>query len=585
MQTNQKKSTGPGYLLALAGRRKPVLLAAIGCSILSGLFTFVPYLMIYQTILLLFSAAPDTGKVFYYGLVAAGAIVLRYASHAASAALTHIGAYHTLYEVRRQLCDHLGNIHLGFFSDNSVGEVKKVLMEDVDRLEQFLAHQLPDIVVAVVVPVIVLGYLFMVNVWMALALLGAVMLLIMLLVVELSVSKKRMDYFYQIAGHQSAVIMQFITGMPVMKTYNLTADSYQTYSDTVNEYQRSWWNAAKQIMPIAAFITVLVESGLIFTLPLGGWLYLQGKLELSSYVFFLIMGMVFLTSYISMMNFVQIFSQISAGIGRIGQIMEIPEAHAGVRILTADEPHCLAFDHVSFGYKTKMVLEDVCIDIPAGSLTAFVGTSGAGKSTAAQLIPRFWDVMSGAIRIDGYDLREYDSDSLMDTVSFVFQDSFLLDDTIYTNIAAGRPGCLRQEVEEAAKAAQIHDFICSLPQGYDTHLGSEGIKLSGGERQRVCIARAILKNAPVVVFDEATSFTDLENEHKIQLALDKLLKGKTTIMIAHRLHTIIHADQICVFDKGRVAEQGTHEGLIAQNGRYAAMWQTYNDENEVGNHA
>lgn len=586
MQKNKKKNPGLGYLLALAGRRKTLLIVAVGCSVLSGLFTFVPYLMIFQTILLLFNRTADIGKVFMYGVISVGAIILRFICHALSMALTHIGAYNTLYEVRRQICDHLGKIHLGFFSDNSTGEVKKVLMEDVDRLEQFLAHQLPDIVSAVVVPIVVLSYLFTVNVWMSLALLVTMLIIIFLMGVELSVSKKRMDYFYQMAGKQSAVIMQFITGMPVMKTYNLTADSYKTYSDTISEYQKAWWSAAKQVMPIASLITVLVESGLIVTLPLGGLLYLSGKLEITSYVFFLIMGMVFLTSYSNLMNFVQIFNQISTGIIRIQQIMDIPEAKAGNRKLIRNTPHNLVFEHVSFAYKTKNVLNDICIDLPAGSLSAFVGLSGAGKSTAAQLIPRFWDVSTGSIKIDGYDLREYDMDELMDAVSFVFQDSFLLDDTIYANIAIGRSNCTLEQVENAAKAAQIHDFICSLPNGYHTYLGSEGVKLSGGERQRLCIARAILKDAPIVVFDEATSFTDLESEHKIQLALNKLLQGKTTIMIAHRLHTIIRADQICVFDHGEIIEKGTHTELIAQNSKYADMWKTYTeDKREVSAHA
>ncbi|WP_394921158.1 ABC transporter ATP-binding protein [uncultured Robinsoniella sp.] len=586
MQTRKKKALGLGYLLALAGRRKSGLIVAVGCSVLSGLFTFVPYLMIFRTILLLFSETPNGSMLFTYGLIAAGAIIFRFTCHAVSLALTHVGAYHTLYEVRRQICDHLGKIHLGFFTDNSTGEVKKVLMEDVDRLEQFLAHQLPDIVVAVVVPVVVLCYLFTVNIWMSLALLATVILIVILMGVELSVSKKRMNRFYEIAGRQSAVIMQFIVGMPVMKTYNLTADSYRTYSDTVSDYQKAWWDAAKQVMPIASFITVLVESGLIVTLPLGGLLYLRGSLELAAYLFFLIMGMVFLTSYSNLMNFAQIFIQISAGITRIGQIMDVPEAHVGSRKLESSKSHSLTFNHVSFAYKNKEVLHDVSIDMPAGSLTAFVGVSGAGKSTAAQLIPRFWDVSDGAIKIDGYNLSDYSMEDLMDTVSFVFQDSFLLDDTIYANIAVGRPGCARIEVENAAQAAQIHDFICSLPQGYDTDLGSAGVKMSGGERQRVCIARAILKNAPIIVFDEATSFTDLENEHKIQLALNELLQGKTTIMIAHRLHTIIHADQICVFEEGEVMERGTHPELVAKNGRYAAMWRTYIEENsEVNIHA
>lgn len=220
--------------------------------------------------------------------------------------------------------------------------------------------------------------------------------------------------------------------------------------------------------------------------------------------------------------------------------------------------------------------------MPAGSLTAFVGASGAGKTTAAQLIPKFWEVTNGSISISGTNIKELKNENLMQLVSFVFQETFMLDDTIYENIAIGKPNASKDDIEEAAKAAQIHDFILSLPNGYQTRIGEEGVKMSGGEKQRICIARAILKNAPIIVFDEATSYTDIENEYKIQLALAELLRGKTTIMIAHRLHTIIQADQICVFEKGHIIEKGTHFELLKQEGQYSKMWQAYTqDKQEV----
>lgn len=236
---------------------------------------------------------------------------------------------------------------------------------------------------------------------------------------------------------------------------------------------------------------------------------------------------------------------------------------------------------MSFRYNKTEVLKDINIDLPCGNLTAFVGASGAGKTTAAQLIPKFWEVTGGAISIDGKNIQELKNENLMDLVSFVFQETFMLNDSIYENIAIGSKTATRQQVEDAARAAQIHDFIVSLPGGYDTKLGEEGVKMSGGEKQRICIARAILKNAPIIVFDEATSYTDIENEHKIQLALGNLLNGKTTIMIAHRLHTIVEADQICVFDKGRVAEVGTHAQLLDRQGLYSRMWQTYTKTKEA----
>jgi len=579
MSKSNSEKAGISYLFSLAKKNKSSLILAVFISILSGLCTFVPYVMVFRTILFLFSGDGNMQTVLQYGLWALLAIVLRFLFQAISMALTHVGAYNILYGVRKSLCKHMGEINLGFFTNNSIGEVKKVLMEDVERLELFLAHQIPDVVVAIIVPLSVFIYLLSVNTWMALILLAPILITVLCQMLMFPLSKTRMDRFYSAAGKQSAVIMQFINGMPVMKTYNLTADSYQEYAATVEEYERSWNSAAKLLSPISAAASVLIESGLIFTLIPGGYLYLNGSLLLSSYLFFVVMSIVFLSSFSNLINYAQIFSQISAGINRIKAIMDIPAYISGTKRLETSGTYEITFNNVSFAYEQREVLHDVSMQLPQGSLTAFVGASGAGKSTAAQLIPRFWDAQKGSISISGTDIKKIKMENLMDSISFVFQDAFMLEDTLYENIAVGKTGCSRAEVEEAAKAAQIHSFITGLPQGYDTQMGSAGVKLSGGERQRICIARAILKDSPIIIFDEATSFTDIENEHKIQLALSHLLKGKTTIMIAHRLHTIISADKICVFDQGRLIEHGTHLQLLQADNYYKKMWDTYTRAN------
>lgn len=573
----KSKQSGISYLFSLAGRQKGALIIAICFSALSGFCTFMPYLMVFKTMMFLFSRDGDIGTVLRYGSIALIAIVLRFIFQAVSMALTHVAAYTTLYEVRKKLCDHMGEINLGFFTGNSSGELKKVLTEDVERLEKFLSHQIPDIVVAIVVPLTVLAYLFTINVTMSLVLIIPIVLTFLGQYLMLIISKKPMEHFYGLAGKQSSVIMQFINGMTVMKTYNLTADSYKEYAETVEAYQEAWWNVAKWASPMSAVMNVLIESGLLFTLPLGGYLYLGGKIELSSYLFFVIMSIVFLSSYSNLMNFAQIFSQISSGVERIRAILNVrPITDKNVE-LSIDDEYEISFEHVSFSYESQEVLHDISLILPKGSVTAFVGPSGAGKSTVAQLIPRFCDVNKGSIKINNVDIREIKHSNLMDIVSFVFQDTFMLEDTIYENIAVGKNGCSKEDVIEAAKAAQIHDFIVNLPNGYDTNIGSEGVKLSGGEKQRICIARAILKNAPIIIFDEATSFTDIENEHKIQEALNNLLKGKTTIMIAHRLHTITNADQICVFNEGNMVEKGTHKELISSDGLYKKLWDAYTE--------
>lgn len=563
------------YLFALAGGRQRGLYAAVCFSILAGLCAFVPYVMIYRVILLLFGGHGGQAAA-RYGLIAAGFILLRTVFQAASAGLAHYGAYDALYAVRKKLCAHIGEVNLGFFTSGSTGEIKKVLMEDVERLEQFLAHQIPDITVAAVVPCLVFVYLLTVSLPMALALLAPILLTLLVQLAELAIARPAMEDFSAILGRCNSAALQYINGMQVMKAYDLTADSYQSYSQAVADYNRLWVRFSRVLAPMSAFSKVVIESGIGFMLPLGGALYLAGRLELGAYLFFVIMSLVFLSSYSNLLNFAQIFSQVSAGLGRIKAIMDLPAIPEGRQLLRPGGSGLgVTFSHVCFTYQDKEVLHDLCLELKPGTLTAFVGVSGAGKSTAAQLIPRFWDVTAGSISVGGQDIRTLQAASLMDNISFVFQDAFLLEDTVCQNIAVGKRGCTPAEVEQAAKAAQIDGFIRTLPDGYATRLGAAGVKLSGGEKQRVCIARALLKGAPLLIFDEATSFTDIDNERRIQLALEQLLKGKTAIMIAHRLHTVIHADQICVFKDGRVVETGRHPELLRRGGVYAEMWRTY----------
>lgn len=581
MEKNESpKPVKTSYLFQLAGNNQRTLCVAIIFSILSGLMIFIPYVMVFRTILFLFEGNGDVSQAIGYGVISVIAIILRFVFQAASMALTHIGAYNLLYLVRKKLCKHIGEIELGFFTDNSTGKIKKVLMEDVERLESFFAHQIPDITVAIVVPVVVLIYLFTLNWIMALILMIPIVITFLVQAIELAIAGPAMKEYPQILGRCNSAIMQYVNGMSVMKAYNLTADSYQEYSQAVTDYKKLWKRMAKVLAPISGFSKVVIESGILFTLPVGGILYLNGTLPLSSYLFFIIMGIVFLSSFNNLLNFAQLFSQISSGLSQIKEIIDIPSIKSKDKTLQEDTPHSVQFENVNFAYGEKEVLKNVNLKMNNGTLTAFVGASGAGKTTAAQLIPRFWDVTAGTIKIDSTDIRDIATPNLMDMVSFVFQEAFMLNDTIYQNIAIGKPDCTQEDVEQAAKAAQIHEFISSLPNGYQTNIGEAGIKMSGGERQRICIARAILKNAPIIIFDEATSFTDGENEHKIQLALGELLKGKTTIMIAHRLHTIIHADQICVFDNGEIKEIGKHEELLAKHGLYEKMWKIYRNRGD-----
>lgn len=573
-----KKKTGMAYLLELAGKYKLHLALSAFFGVLSALCSFIPYVMVYRTLLFLFDGAADVSAALRYGIIAAVAIVGRFVFSIISGTFSHLGAFNTLYNVREQISRHIATVNLGFFTSHTSGEIKKVIIEDVERIEKFLAHQIPDITSALCVPIIVFIYLLTVNVPMALCLLAPVVLGLVIQGIATVATGRQMPEYHRLQGKLNSTIMQFINGMPVMKTYNMTAESYKEYSDTVTEYNSFWKRCTRDQGYTYGVFVALVESGILFALPVGGLLYFGGSLAVQDYLFFMIMSMVFLSSLLNLMNLSMMFSQIMSGMSRIQDIMDLPRTTEGASVMEKAQEHSVSFEHVTFRYDKADVLKDVNLILPSGSLTAFVGASGAGKTTAAQLIPKFWEVTEGAVKIDGKSITELKTENLMDLVSFVFQETFMLSDTIYQNIAIGSNTATREQVETAAKAAQIHDFIMSLPNGYDTKLGEGGVKLSGGERQRVCIARAILKDAPVIVFDEATSYTDIENEHKIQLALQNLLKGKTTIMIAHRLHTIVGADQICVFHQGEVEETGTHQELLAANGRYARMWAAYREE-------
>ena len=577
-QENEKRQASMGYVLNLAGKSKWLLFASGIFSVLSGICSFIPYVMVYRTLMFLFEPKPDYTKAFDYALIAVIAIVGRFLFTIISGSFSHIGAFNTLYEVRAELSRHISKVNLGFFTQNNSGFLKKVVIEDIERIEQFLAHQLPDIAAAIVVPVCMIIYLFTISVKMSLGLLLPLLLGVMIMAITMAITGAQMGTYHKLLGKSNAAIMQFINGMQVMKTYNMTADAYKEYSDTIKEYNSFWKRCTRlQGYPYGIFVA-LVESGILFVLPIGGYLYLNNQLTVSAYLFFMIMSLVFLSSLLSLSNFAMLYSQISTGVGRIKEIMETPRSEQGITMLDKTQAHELEFKDVSFGYENAEVLHGINLTLPAGSLTAFVGVSGAGKTTAAQLIPKYWEVTNGTISIDGHSIGELEDENLMDNISFVFQETFMLNDTIYENIAIGNQKATTQDVERAAQAAQIHDFIISLPNGYQTHIGENGVKMSGGEKQRVCIARAILKNAPIIIFDEATSYTDVENEHKIQQALFNLLKGKTTVMIAHRLHTIVNANQICVFDKGNIVEVGTHEELREKNGMYATMWQTYTKE-------
>lgn len=571
------EKTSVSYLFRLAGKSSLLLAASAFFSIISGIMDFVPLVMLYRVLLFLFGEQPNMDLAMRYATYAGIAIVIKFVMMLLSGSLSHIGAFNTLYEIRSRLSAHIATLHLGFFTKTTSGKLKKTIIEDTERIETMLAHQVPDLAKAITVPLLMFGYLCTLSVPLALCLLLPIVIGAAILMIGMRSSSQYMSWYHKLVGQLNSSIMQFINGMNVMKSFNVTAKGFKQYSSTVEEYHEMWTECTKaQAWPYGMFM-ILIESGLLFSFPAGGWLYLRGAVDLPTFLFFLVMSIVFLSSLKSLSGFAMAISQILTGTEKIKSIMDLPQQTFGSTVEKLADV-AIRFDHVHFSYEEDEVLHDVSLEVPANSLTAFVGVSGSGKSTTAQLVPRFWDVQQGKILLNNQPAENFSEAALMPAMSFVFQDAFMLSDTIRMNIAVGKDQATEAEIHVAAKAAQIHEFIMSLPAGYDTVMGESGVKMSGGEKQRICIARAILKDAPVVIFDEATSFTDIENERKIQLALNELLQNKTTIMIAHRLNTIKHADQICVFDQGRIVERGTHEELVWRNGTYSKLWKIYAEE-------
>jgi len=554
-----------------------MILAAI-CSILS----FIPYLVIYKIILELFGGRVELSTVLNWALVGIGSAILKAILTSLAGILSHTAAYNTMHKARVKVLEKLSTFHLGFFETHTPGKLKSALFDDIGKLEDFIAHNLLELAQAVTAPLVLFIVLLFIQPIMAICMLIPLALGIGIPMRMISSYPELTEEFARKSAALNGAANEFVGRMPVIKMFSLTADKFTGYKNALTAYMDCMVKMCEIANKPLAITIVVLDSAILFTLPIGGFLYLHGSLVIGTYLLFILLTMCFYSSFLNVINILMGHMELESGLKSIEEILNTVPEKSGSKTLPKDGQYGIRFKDLSFSYgdEKTTALSHITLNLQPGTLTAFVGSSGAGKSTAAQLIGRYWTAKNGAIEIGGVSINDLATESLMDLTAFVFQDVFLLKDTIFENICMGSIASER-DVIAAAEAAQIHDFICSLPQGYHTTIGDLGVKLSGGEKQRISIARAILKDAPIVIFDEATSYADIENEHKIQLALERLLKGKTTIMIAHRLHTIRNADNIVVFDAGQIAEQGTHEDLLRRNSMYKKMWDTYSGSNSV----
>ncbi|PMB17841.1 ABC transporter ATP-binding protein [Fischerella thermalis] len=547
-------------------------------SALGAAFGLVPYYLIYLVSLQLLNQpreAVNFQYIWMLALLAVGAVILKGVCMGISTHLAHIAAYTIIYNTRVELARKLGTLPLGYFTNRTTGEIKKIIHEDVEQLEEGLAHIIPDIVAGLTVPILA-GILLLVVDWrMTLATLASAV--IALTIFGFIMSRFDMSAYNALLAKMNGAVIQYINGMKVIKAFTRTDLSFAQLQDVVEEMQQVYIRITQfAALPYATMLT-LMRSAAITIVPAGIILYLTGSLSIPTFILFVVLGIGFNRPIMNVIfHGMTAFYQINAAAQRITQVFNEPS------LAQPSEPkqpqgYAIAFRNVSFGYNDTLVLNHINFTVPEGSVTAVVGASGAGKSTIAKLIPRFWDVSDGEICIGGVNVKEIPIEQLMNTVSFVFQDVFLFNDTVLENIRIGKPNATETEIIAAAKAARCHEFIEALPQGYHTPIGENGVRLSGGQRQRLSIARAILKDAPIIVLDEATAYVDPENEALVQEALAGLLArgNKTLVVIAHRLSTITEADQILVIDQGQIIAQGSHAQLLETCTLYQQQWQAH----------
>lgn len=567
-------------LLQIAGQRKGLLFISCILAVLHSVLSLVPYALVFYIIKELIKRVPDFSLTYSYVSYAIGAILISMLAFFLSGVLSHIAAFNILYGLRKTLTNKVGVLPMGYLSHRNSGAFKKIISDDVERIETFVAHQIPDFVKAVALPLLTISYLFKED-W-RLALISCLPLVVLVLIMPLMLGKKNQhltEKYHHSLEELSSGIVEYVRAMPVMKIFQQSAETFEKYGKkvyTFHHFVSDWIRHSSA--PFAIFMS-FASNAMLPVLALGLYLYFRQGVSLPTLLLFLILGTGYMRPLFVMSNMVMQLQLIEQGVQQIDAILTQPILPEGK---TSEQPqnHDICFDQVSFAYEAdRYVLEDISFTAKEGTITALVGPSGAGKSTVGQLLSRFWDVTKGRITIGGIDIREFPTEVLMRQVSFVFQESFMFQQTMYENIRMGMDKT-KDEVIAAAKAAQLHDFIMSLPQGYETRFGQSGVHLSGGEQQRFQLARAILKDAPILVLDEATAFADPENEHKIQEAFAQLIRGKTVLVIAHRLSTITTADQIIVFEKGHINAIGTHSELLEHSPLYKRMWDAHNRAKE-----
>ena len=564
------------------GKRKVLLPAAMLLSALSALAGMLPYILIWLIVreLLEYGEITSSGNVVTYAWWAAGMAVASIVLYFAALMSSHLAAFRVESNLRKEAMRQIVRMPLGFFDINTSGRIRKIIDDNAGVTHSFLAHQLPDLAATFLVPLVAAILIFVFDWILGLACIVPVIIAMLVMGFMMNAEGRQFMKSYMTSLEEmNTEAVEYVRGIPVVKVFQQTIYSFKNFHRCIMNYNKMVFGYTRMWEKPMSLYTVIINGFVFFLAPLAilliGYSGNYASVLLNFFLFVLITP-VFSQSIMKSMYLNQALGQASEAIGRLENLV----AYEHLTVVEHPQPvkeFSIQFEKVSFSYPgaNQKAVDDVSFTIPQGNTVALVGASGGGKTTIARLVPRFWEATEGKVLIGGINVREIAPEELMKHISFVFQNTKLFKTSLLENIKYGNPNATMEEVERAVDMAQCREIINKLPLGLNTKIGTEGTYLSGGEQQRIVLARAILKNAPIIVLDEATAFADPENEHLIQQALKELTKGKTVLMIAHRLSSITDADNILVIDKGKIAEQGTHANLLGKQGIYYHMWNEY----------
>lgn len=576
-----KEQNPMSRLMELATPYKREYVLSVVLAILGVAAGLVPFFVVSKIVLLLMGGETTVSVYLRWCVIAGGGFLAKVCFFNLSTFVSHTATFETLSEIRIQLVDKLTRVPMGYIIKTPSGQLKNILVDRVEGMETTLAHLIPELTANFCIPVCIIIYLLFLDWRMALA--SMVTLPVGMLCYK-GMANGYEDKFQGLmmrVRKMTNTVVEYIGGIEVIKAFNQSVDSYQKYSDAVEDNALYAVNWMKSVQIYKSMVFTVWPSVLVSVLPVGCVLYRNGSLSVPVFVTCIVLSLGIITPILNAMNFTDSIAQMKSIVGELCSVLDEKELKRPVQPVKLDSFN-ISMENVSFSYEEGTpLLEQVNLSIPEKTITAFVGPSGGGKSTITKLIAGFWDVTDGAVKIDGINIREIPLEQLMDQVAYISQDNYLFDETVLENIRMGKPAATDEDVYQAAKDCGCHDFILTLENGFQTVVGGAGGHLSGGERQRIAIARAVLKNAPIVILDEATAYIDAENEALIQEAMAKIIAGKTVLMIAHRLSTITDADKIVVVKNGHIEAEGTHQKLLQTCSLYQEMWKAHIDTKDI----